>query len=531
MRRRSRIIKEYTMANLKLFSTATEPKSSVINNAGASAYARTQKEELLQHVLTGCFNSTFYVKEEQQLTKVLDIALNPYIDTEFLGKLAVYSRTNGYMKDAPAALCAALMKRDLKVFKKVFPKVIDNMKMLRTFMQIVRSNVVGRKSFGHGPKKLVQKWLDSLTDEQLFKSSIGNDPSLADIIKMVHPKPKTKSRDALYSYLIGKEKLVRYLPKIVKDFEKFKVSGKNPPDVPFQLLTGTPASKETWKEIAYNASWQTARMNLNTFLRHGIFDDTKVVNHIAKLLVDKKAIKKSKVFPYQLLAALLNVDDSMPTKIVNALQEAVEIAAENVPELDGRVYVMVDVSGSMSSPVTGYRDSATSKVRCIDVAALFASCLLRKNKEATLIPFDTSAYNSGLNAFDSIITNAQKLAAYGGGGTNCSLPLEILNSNKVKGDLVIYISDNESWADNNYGYGSKTPLIHQWRLFKARNPKAKLVCIDLTPNSTTQVSNGDDRLNIGGFSDNVFTLLSMLNNDELSGKNLLKVVDNVDLET
>ena len=34
--------------------------------------------------------------------------------------------------------------------KAVFPRVIDNGKMLRNFVQVVRSGTVGRKSFGYG---------------------------------------------------------------------------------------------------------------------------------------------------------------------------------------------------------------------------------------------------------------------------------------------------------------------------------------------------------------------------------------------
>src|SRR3712207_8227055 len=41
-----------------------------------------------------------------------------------------------------------------------------------------------------------------------------------------------------------------------------------------------------------------------------------------------------------------------------------------------------DVSGSMKSPVTGYRKGATSTVRCIDVAALVAAAVLRRSGEA-----------------------------------------------------------------------------------------------------------------------------------------------------
>ena len=87
----------------------------------------------------------------------------------------------------------------------VFDRVIDSPKMLRNFVQIMRSGVVGRKSLGSLPKRLVQQWLESRSDEQLFIGSVGNDPSLADIVKMVHPKPATPARQALYGYLIGRE--------------------------------------------------------------------------------------------------------------------------------------------------------------------------------------------------------------------------------------------------------------------------------------------------------------------------------------
>jgi 60 kDa SS-A/Ro ribonucleoprotein len=36
-----------------------------------------------------------------------------------------------------------------------------------------------------------------------------------------------------------------------------------------------------------------------------------------------------------------------------------EIAIANVPTVEGRVFVCPDVSGSMSSPATGYRKGST----------------------------------------------------------------------------------------------------------------------------------------------------------------------------
>src|SRR5210317_1247535 len=47
----------------------------------------------------------------------------------------------------------------------------------------------------------------------------------------------------------------------------------------------------------------------------------------------------------------------------------------------------------MGCPVTGYRGrGATTKMRCVDVAALFAAAILRRNPDSVVIPFDTRAY-------------------------------------------------------------------------------------------------------------------------------------------
>ena len=57
-------------------------------------------------------------------------------------------------------LCAILATRDVELLAEIFPRVIDNGKMVRNFVQIMRSGVTGRKSLGSAPKRLVRQWLD-----------------------------------------------------------------------------------------------------------------------------------------------------------------------------------------------------------------------------------------------------------------------------------------------------------------------------------------------------------------------------------
>lgn len=471
-----------------------------VNAAGGSAHRRGDLDALRQYAMTGCFGNTYYVNAEVQLADVL--ALAEGVASSEIATLAIDARKRGFMKDMPALLCAILTARgDLS--ESVFSQVIDSGKMLRNYVQIVRSGVTGRRSFGTRYRGMVRRWLDRQSGEDLFAMSVGASPSLADIIRMVHPRPTYPQRAALYGYIIGKQRPVEEWPAFLREYERFKAEGgESVPAVNFQLLTSLPLSRGNWETIAKRASWQMTRMNLNTFLRHGVFESGLMVRVIADRLRDPELIAEARCFPYQLLAAYANVEAGMPREIVSALHDAMEIATESVPAIEGALAICVDVSGSMQNSVSGERGGATSKVRCIDAAALVASALLRKNPAARVIAFDTSVHVPRLEPRDTVLTNAKKLAAFGRGGTDCSLPLKWLaDSGAESVGAVIMISDNESWAHS-------APVEAAWKRVQQNNPGVRLVCLDITPNKTVQVRTSANVRNIGGFSDNVFQLMA-----------------------
>ncbi|HEY7181789.1 MAG TPA: RNA-binding protein, partial [Blastocatellia bacterium] len=350
------------MANKNLFKTIAGkllPRTDALNEHLAPAYALSPKAQLAQYAVTGCLNGAFYADADEQLDKTIELCKR--LDAEFIARTAIYARERGFMKDMPALLCAILSVRDVKTLARAFPRVIDNGKMLRNFVQIVRSGAVGRKSLGTAPKRLINEWFDARSDEAIFRESVGQAPSLADVVKMIHPKPATASRAALYGYFIGREFDASALPSIAREYERFK-AGETPdaPNVPFQMLTSLPLGAKDWANIARSASWQMTRMNLNTFARHGVFNEPELAEMIAGRLRDERAIRKARVFPYQLLAAYLNANGGeIPHVVREALQDAMEIAIGNIPNVEGKVYVFPDISGSMHSPVTGYRKGAT----------------------------------------------------------------------------------------------------------------------------------------------------------------------------
>jgi len=230
--------------------------------------------------------------------------------------------------------------------------------------------------------------------------------------------------------------------------------------------------------------------------------------------------------PYQLMTALSQVGDGVPLAVQAALETALEASLARVPQLEGHVVVCPDVSGSMSSPATGYRKGATSVVRCIDIAALVAAAMLRSNPQTRVLPFETRVVDVKLDPKARVAVNAAKLAAVGGGGTSVSAPLELLNREKAKVDVVLIVSDDESWLDP--ARRGATATMNEWTRLKARNPGAKLICIDIQPYGTVQAKDRKDIMNVGGFTDAVFDTMARFANG--TARDWVEVVNEVEIE-
>jgi 60 kDa SS-A/Ro ribonucleoprotein len=496
------------MANKALFQSsrgALLPAATVRNDEAAPAYAFEPKHALAQYAATGCLSNTFYAGGAEQLAAVLNLTRE--LDAEFIAKAAIYARTRGSMKDVPALLLAVLSTKSPTALRAAFPRVADNGRMVRNFVQILRSGVTGRKSLGTVPKRLVEAWLNTASERKLLEAAVGADPSLRDILRMVHPKPADAMREAMFGWALGKPHAVEALPQALRDLIAYRFDrSREVPSVPFQMLTPLALTREEWAEVATKGGWHMVRMNLNTFARHGVFEMPGMAERIAAKLRDRESIRMARVFPYQLMVAYHAAGANVPAIVTEALQDALEVALENVGPLARRVVVCPDVSGSMASAVTGVRRGATSVVRCIDVAALVTAAIVRTNRGARILPFAEKVRNVDVNPRDSVMTNAAKLAVLGGGGTSCSAPLHLLVKERASADLVILVSDNQSWVDARAAGPTETLAL--WEAFRVRNPQAKLVCIDLQPNGTTQALERPDVLNVGGFSDEVFEVLA-----------------------
>ena len=529
------------MANKSLFQSITSmfPRATTVNEAGGRAYKFEPKHALAQMAATGTFGNVFYASAQSQLDEMRKLIAR-VDDNEFLAKLAVYSRERALMKDMPAALLVVLSTRDTELTHRVFDRVVDNGRVLRTVFQMTRSGQFGRKGLSSSLQRAFQRWLNEASVGKLLSASIGNDPSLRDVLRMARPTPKDNERRALFGWLTNKDvdkwapATAADLPATVQALIAYRAASSAEAQtliagdlqVRWDLLADAAQGPLVWKAIARQMGPQALRMNLNTLLRHDVFRNDKgqpdqtMIDDVANRIADADAIKRSRQFPYQFLAAYLNASAEVPQKIKAALHQAAELACGNVPELPGPVVIGLDTSGSMGCPATGWRGrGSTSQMRCVDVAALFAAAILRRNPDSILIPFDTRAYNVRLDPQDTILSLSERLAKYGGGGTDCSIPLAEANKRYRKRPLIgcVLVSDNESWITGGraFGYGQRgsTGVMTEWQTFTQNARRhgitdPKLVCIDIQPYGSSQAPERDDILNVGGFSDAVFNIVS-----------------------
>lgn len=532
------------MANPQLFTGTPGrviKRTDSENSEKAPAYAFGAEHALAQYASTGCLNSTFYATAEDQAQAILD--LSKQVRPEFIAKAAVYCKDKGLMKDTPALLLAILSgQKQNDLVKAIFPKVVRGVKDMRNVAQIIRSGITGRKSFGSTMKHLMAKWLSERSPESLFKQSIGQSPSLADVIKMVHPRPGKPGQADFFGYMIGKCKNIAALPDNVKAFEAIKeakgLGDRDIESIPFMMLTNLELGEKDWARLAGTMTWNQLRQNLNSLNKHGVFKDKALLRMVCEKLASPSEVERARVFPYQIFTSYMFTKE-LDHDIRGAIQDALDHSLANLPSFsDKKICIAVDVSGSMDSPITGYRKGATSKVSCAQVASLFAAAFIKKNKDTICVAFDSEIYLcQEVNRRDSVVTLAESFG-FGGGGTNCSLPLQWLINEKQKVDLVVYLSDNESWIDaktttRHYAWEPErggTGQMQLWNRYQSEvNPQAKLVCIDLAPNKTSQAHEREDILNVGGFSDSVFDIVELFSKNELSGAHWVGEIEKVNL--
>ncbi|QDV24533.1 hypothetical protein [Aureliella helgolandensis] len=167
------------MVNKTLFQSSTSvlPRATIVNEAGGPAYKLSAKHALAQMAATGTFGNVYDPSAQNQLDAMRK-PIKRSTNSEFLARLAAYSRERAYMKDIAAALLAVLSTRDTKLMHQVFDRVVENGRVLRTVFQMTRSGQIVCKGQPSSHQGAFSRWLNHASVAKLLPARIGNDPNL-----------------------------------------------------------------------------------------------------------------------------------------------------------------------------------------------------------------------------------------------------------------------------------------------------------------------------------------------------------------
>jgi 60 kDa SS-A/Ro ribonucleoprotein len=198
---------------------------------------------------------------------------------------------------------------------------------------------------------------------------------------------------------------------------------------------------------------------------------------------------------------------------------------------DQKIAVGVDVSGSMHCPcrfrpggVTN--GAAQGSVKLLDLAALFAGGLLQNTARSLLLGFDEKAWvRHCRNHGTSLLKEIAHTSGIGGSNSDCAAPLRLLNEHQEQRDLVVIISDNQTWAD--LRKTRESSILQQWDVFRSRNPRARLVCLDLQPEVPVPWPARQDVLCLSARCERVFPIITQFSAGGITTPEQVRQVQNL----
>ncbi|HXB12977.1 MAG TPA: TROVE domain-containing protein, partial [Bacteroidia bacterium] len=338
-------------------------------------------------------------------------------------------------------------------------------------------------------KKGLSLALNKFNAYQLAKyKGEGKEIALVDLFNLIHPKPLEAQAEAYKDLMEGK------LASTETWEAKLSAVGK---------LTDDAAQKAGLKAVAWYELVTSGKIgyfallrNLRNILEAG---DPETIDAACKMLVNEKLIKNSLVLPFRYMTAQRELkqlhDVDHVRKVMNAVNDAVTIALNNVPVFEGRTLVALDRSGSMGD-AEGVKSPAA-------IGSLFASVIAKTN-DADIILFDDSAEYLNINLADSVVgicENIRRKMTYG--GTNFNL---VFDHAKKKYDRIIILSDMQAWI------GFRTPQDAYARYCKRLEANPKIYTFDLQGYGTMQFPQ-EHVYSLAGFSEKTLDIMKSLETD------------------
>jgi len=467
------------------------------NLAGGNAYSLTPEFELASILLTSFGENQYYRTDDETFSRLDELI--PKVGENFARKAAIYARKEFGMRSITHAY-AGIIGHTIKGAewtKDFFDEIVYRPDDITEILSFTLENY--GKPIPNAMKKGLGKALSRFNEYALGKyAEKKKDISLVDAVNLLHP-PHTEA-----------------IKKLIK-------GTLSPPKTWEVLLTqaGQNTKDEEEKKRRKAAVWETllTEKQLGYFallrnLRNIAIQAPYMLDEALTQLIDKTAIKNSLIFPFRFSTAIAqfqkknydyavniqNIPQELCTKIVRALNKAMEFSLDNIPEFNGETLIVIDTSGSM-------------KGKPIEIASLFGAALFKKMGADIMVFSNSAHYIRGMNPDDtlaSIKQNIKREVAFA--GTNFHSIFKTANRTY---DRIIILSDMQGWMDDLAWDTWESPGAPK-KSFSDYCEKYKtrpyLYSFDLQGYGTAQFPE-NKVFCIAGFSDKIFDIMKLLEQD------------------
>jgi len=397
---------------------------------GNSQFKHSPKQDLYNLAcMTLIGRDSYYESASEPIKRMkkLIFSLVETDDMDYIANLCIHARTKMNIRSAPIVMVVLLteaLREQSKTYSYMRSLVCDVIQRADqlTDMYATALNVFGdKRKVPMAIKNGVADAFNKFDEYQFGKyKGTGKQLSLAKLIRIVHPKSKSKEQGAIFE-------------KIVKESL----------DIPYtwetELSAANKEKKVIWEELVNSKrlGYMATLRNLNNMLKENVSSDTleKVCNYISNPM----AVAKSKQLPYRFLSAIGATADHANTKIKSSISKALDLSLNNIPDIGDNIWIIIDCSGSM-----GYKYGAT--VNVFDIASLFAAAIAKRNGESAknmkITLFSDNAEHVSIDTNGPILSIIKEFSSnIHGYGTNLNAALNEYNSLGFKPDTMILFSD------------------------------------------------------------------------------------------
>jgi len=389
----------------KLNTAPTQIKT----HEGATAKHIAPIDQLRRSVMSCLlWESEFYEDGEDIATRIARLVSEA--KPEQAAQLAIEARHQGNLRHVPLLICAAMARHcSGQVVGKTIEQVISRADELAEFVALVcKVNGVSPGSaksvLSAQAKKGLAHAFAKFNEYSLAKYNRDGKVKLRDVLRLCHPNPKNAEQADLWKRLNNDQLQV--------------------PDTWEVALSSGADKRETFERLMKegNLGYLALLRNLRNMMQSGC--DVGLV---------KAAIAKrkgaDKVLPFRFIAAARHAPMLEPD-----LDVAMQKSITDMPKLDGKTVVLVDVSGSMDAPMSGKSD-----LNRIDAAAALASII--NCDDLRVFSFSNHIVEvpprRGMAGVDAIIRSQSHQ------GTNLGGAIKAINE-QIQYERLIVITDEQS---------------------------------------------------------------------------------------